>query len=43
MYFNFNGNADSYIPIDISRFAAGVYTIKLEYTNRTVAERIIKL
>ena len=43
MYFNFNGNADSYIPIDISRFAAGVYTIKLEYTNKTVAERIIKL
>lgn len=43
MYQSYNGNADSYIPFDISRFAAGVYMVKLEYTNKTVTERIIKL
>jgi len=43
MYTSYNGNADSYIPINMSGFAAGMYTIKLVYTNKTVAERIIKL
>lgn len=42
MYINYAGNADSYIPIDMRRFAAGMYTIKLVYTNKTVAQRIIK-
>lgn len=42
-YQNFNGTADSYIPINMSHFAAGVYFIKMEYTNKTVTERIIKL
>ncbi len=43
MYQSYSGNADSYIPFNISRFAAGVYMVKLEYTNKTVTERIIKL
>jgi hypothetical protein len=43
MYQSYNGNADSYLPFDISRFAAGVYTIKLEYTTKTISQRIIKL
>jgi rRNA pseudouridine-1189 N-methylase Emg1 (Nep1/Mra1 family) len=42
-YQSFNGNADSYIPINIGHFAAGAYFIKMEYTNKTVTERIIKL
>lgn len=43
IYQSYSGNADSYIPFNISRFAAGVYMVKLEYTNKTVTERIIKL
>ncbi len=43
IYMSYSGNADSYIPIDMSRFAAGIYTIKLVYTNKTIAQRIIKL
>jgi len=42
MYTSYNGMADSYIPIDISRLAAGVYMVKLEYTDHTSVERIIK-
>lgn len=42
-YTSYGGNADSYIAIDMSRFAAGIYTIKLEYTNKTVAQRVMKL
>ncbi len=43
MYQSFNGTADSYIPFNIGHFAAGVYFIKMEYTNKTITERIIKL
>ncbi len=43
MYQSFNGNADSFLPFNISRFAAGIYSVKVEYTNKTVTQRIIKL
>jgi hypothetical protein len=44
MYLNYpSGSADAYIQVDLSRFAAGMYTIKLEYANKTVSQRIIKL
>ena len=43
MYQSYNGNADSYLNFNISRFAAGVYFVKMEYTNKTITERIIKL
>lgn len=43
MYQSFNGNADSYLPFNISRFAAGIYSVKVVYTNKTVTQRIIKL
>jgi hypothetical protein len=38
----FNGNADSYMIINLSRFAAGMYTVKMVYDNKVVTERVIK-
>ncbi len=43
MMMNYNGNADSYINVDMSRFAAGVYTVRLIYTNKTVSRKVVKL
>ncbi len=37
------GTADSYIPVNMDRFAAGVYTIKLMYTGKTVTQKLVKL
>ncbi len=42
-YTSYNGNADSYMAFNIARFPAGIYTIKLEYTNKTISSRIVKL
>jgi hypothetical protein len=39
---NFNGNAQSNINIDLNRYAAGVYYVKLIYTDKVVTERILK-
>lgn len=39
---DFNGNATSYMDINMSRFAAGVYTVQLIYANRQVTQRILK-
>jgi hypothetical protein len=39
---NFSGNAQSNIPINLTRFAAGVYVIKLIYNNKVITERIVK-
>jgi hypothetical protein len=39
---NFSGNAQSNIPINLTRYAAGVYMIKLIYTNKVITERIVK-
>ena len=39
---NFNGNAQSYIDIDLSRYAAGVYFVRLIYNDKVVTDRVIK-
>lgn len=39
---SYNGNASSYIPIDIRRQAAGTYYVRLIYTNRARTTKIIK-
>jgi hypothetical protein len=39
----YNGNALSFIPIDLTRHAAGVYTVRLRYSNKVVAQRVIKV
>ncbi|NJO25817.1 MAG: T9SS type A sorting domain-containing protein, partial [Bacteroidia bacterium] len=36
------GTADAYQLIDLSRFASGVYNIRLVYTDKLVTERVIK-
>lgn len=43
LYRSYNGNADSYLTFNVSGLAAGVYTVKLEYTNKTISEKVIKL
>ena len=39
---NYSGNAQSYINIDLSRYAVGVYQVKLIYTDKVITERVIK-
>jgi len=39
---SFNGNANSNIQINLSRFAAGMYVVKLIYDNKVVTERVVK-
>jgi hypothetical protein len=39
----YNGNASSLIPIDLNQNAAGIYTVRLKYTNKVVIQRIIKV
>jgi hypothetical protein len=39
---NYNGNAQSYITIDLSRYASGMYTVKMIYDNKVITERVIK-
>ena len=39
----YNGNAISSIPLDLTRFANGIYTIRMVYDNKVVIERIVKL
>ncbi len=38
----YNGNAYTEMPVDLSNMAPGVYIIKLQYTNRKVVDRIVK-
>ncbi len=38
----FNGNAASYIQVDLSKYASGAYQVKLIYDNKVVTERVIK-
>lgn len=38
----FNGNALSNIPLDLSRYMAGIYFIRLLYTDKVITQRIIK-
>lgn len=39
---SYNGNASSYIPVDIRRQAAGTYYVRLIYTNKARTTKIIK-
>jgi len=39
---NYNGNAQSYINIDLNRYPAGVYLVRLIYNDKVVTERVIK-
>jgi hypothetical protein len=38
----FNGNALSYINIDLSRYASGVYIVKMIYTDKVISKRMVK-
>jgi len=38
----FSGNANTLIPVDLSRNAAGVYFVNLVYADRKITERVIK-
>ncbi len=38
----FSADAQSNIPINLTRYAVGVYMIKLVYTNKVITERIVK-
>jgi hypothetical protein len=38
----YNGNANRRINIDLKNLAAGVYIVKMVYSNKTVVERIVK-
>lgn len=38
----YNGNAYTQMPVDLSGAAPGVYIIKLQYTHRTVVQKIVK-
>jgi len=39
---SFNGTASSNITINMDRYAAGMYTVKLIYDNKVITERVIK-
>ncbi|HTE13061.1 MAG TPA: choice-of-anchor J domain-containing protein [Chitinophagaceae bacterium] len=39
----YNGNAISSIPLDLTRYANGIYTIRMVYDNKVIMERIVKL
>ncbi|MGN6541547.1 MAG: T9SS type A sorting domain-containing protein [Ginsengibacter sp.] len=38
----YNGNAYTQMPVDLSGASPGVYIIKLQYTHRTVVQKIVK-
>jgi hypothetical protein len=38
----YHGNAQSLINIDLGRYSAGVYLVKLIYTDKVITERVIK-
>ena len=37
-----NGQANTETTVDLKNLAAGIYEVKLTYTNRTVVERVVK-
>lgn len=39
---NYSGNAQSYITVNLSRYASGMYTVKMIYDNKVITERVIK-
>ncbi|MDB5191546.1 MAG: hypothetical protein JWQ96_1109, partial [Segetibacter sp.] len=40
---SFTGQADSFMEVNMGRLPAGVYTVKLIYTNRTISQKVIKI
>lgn len=38
----YGGNAVSNIPVDLSRYASGVYNVKMIYTNKVITQRLVK-
>ncbi len=38
----YTGNASSLIPVDLTRYAAGIYTFQLIYDNKVINQRVIK-
>ncbi len=38
----YNGNAERQITVSVKSLSAGIYVLKLMYTNKTIVERIIK-
>jgi hypothetical protein len=43
MQKQYAGNALSNIPLDLSSYAAGIYTIQLIYDNKVVTQRVVKV
>jgi len=39
---NYNGTAYTEMPVDLSNQAAGVYIVKMQYTDKTIIQRIVK-
>lgn len=39
---NYKGNAYTEMPVDLGSLAPGVYIVKLQYTNKTIVDRIVK-
>ena len=39
---DYNGNAYTEMPVDLGPIAAGIYFVKLQYSNKTVVDRIVK-
>lgn len=42
LYLTFTANADANLIIDMSRFADGLYEVRLDYSNSSVAQKILK-
>lgn len=41
--WHYNGNASNTITVNMAKYAAGTYTVKLTYSNKVIAKRIVKL
>lgn len=39
---NTNGSSNTLVPVDLSKFSAGVYLVKLNYTYQTIFKRVVK-
>jgi hypothetical protein len=39
---NYDGTAYTEMPVDLSNQAAGVYIVKMQYTDKTIIQRIVK-
>ena len=39
---SYNGNAYTEMPVDLGNAPAGIYILKLQYTDKAIVERIVK-